>query len=291
MAKFQKQLQANKKFKMTDYPTEIPEIDTDSAKKELKKIRKELAKIQDILYAHNRYSVLVCLQGMDTSGKDSLVREVFKDFNARGVVVQSFKTPTSLELAHDYLWRHYITLPEHGKFTVFNRTHYENVLVTRVNPKFILNENLPKIKDVKDIPKDFWRRRYKQINNFEKHLHENGTIVLKFYLHLSKNEQKNRLLRRLENADKNWKFSEDDLTARRRWQDYMDCYEDTIRQTSTAKIPWYIIPADNKSASRYLVAQIIFEELKKYKDIKYPDLPVDIEEHKSKYKKELLNEK
>src|SRR5690606_17981838 len=174
-------------------------------KKELKDVRKKLSVFQDTLYAHGRYGILVCLQGMDTSGKDSLIREVFKEFNVRGVVVHSFKVPTSRELRHDYIWRHYIALPERGKFSVFNRTHYENVLVTRVHPEYILNENIPGIDTVDDIPEDFWQRRYQSINNFEKHITDNGTIVLKFYLHLSKDEQKNRLLRRLEKEKHNWK--------------------------------------------------------------------------------------
>lgn len=150
------------------------------------------------MYAHNRYGVLICLQGMDTSGKDSLIGEVFKDFNSRGVVLHSFKTPNSKELEHDYLWRHYLALPEKGKFAVFNRTHYENVLVTRVHPEYILNENLPGLEDVLLITDAFWEKRMEQIRNFEKHITENGTIVLKFFLHMSKEEQRKRLLRRLE---------------------------------------------------------------------------------------------
>ena len=179
----------------------------DDAEKELKKVRKQLGKLQDTIYAHGKYAVLVCLQGMDTSGKDSLIREVFKDFNARGVEVHSFKVPTELELKHDYLWRHYIVLPSRGKFGVFNRTHYENVLVTRVHPYYIMGENIPGIDDVSKIDNAFWDRRFEQINNFEKHIAENGTIIFKFFLNLSKDEQKFRLLRRLRKQEKNWKFS------------------------------------------------------------------------------------
>ncbi len=291
MSKFQKQLKAGSKFQLKDFPTHIDKISPEEAKKELKQVRKDIANIQEVMYAHNKYSVLICLQGMDTAGKDSLIREVFKDFNARGVVVQSYKTPSFKELQHDYLWRHYIALPERGKFTVFNRTHYENVLVTRVHPEYILQENIPGITKVKDIPKDFWKSRYQQINNFEHHICQNGTILLKFYLHLSKSEQKSRLLRRLDKEDHNWKFSPGDLKERRRWNEYMSYYQEAIQHTSKRQKPWYIIPADNKEICRYLVAQVILEELKKYKDITYPDLPPDIEKHIALYRKELENEK
>lgn len=285
-----KNFKADKNFKLKNYPTKIDDIDSDKAKKELKELRKEIAKIQDTMYAHNKYSVLICLQGMDTSGKDSLIREVFKDFNARGVVVHSFKTPTSKELQHDYLWRHYVALPERGKFGVFNRTHYENVLVTRVHTEYLQNENLPKVSDSKDLKSSFWKDRFNQIKAFEKHISQNGTIILKFYLNLSKEEQKERLLRRLEEEDHNWKFSPGDLAERKLWDKYMDCYEDAIKNTSTTYAPWHIIPADDKKVTRYLVAKTILEELKKYKDISYPELPDDIEKHIASYRDELVNE-
>lgn len=285
-----KKLKADKNFKLKNFPTKLDGLDPEKAKNDLKEIRKQIAKIQDIMYAHNKYSVLICLQGMDTAGKDSLIREVFKDFNARGVVVHSFKTPTSKELQHDYLWRHYLALPERGKFAVFNRTHYENVLVTRVHPEYLLNENLPKLKDIKNLKSTFWKTRFDQINAFEKHITQNGTILFKFYLNLSKEHQKQRLLRRLEEEDHNWKFSPGDLAERKLWEKYMDCYEDAIKNTSTINAPWYIIPADDKKAARYLVAKIIFDELKKYKDITYPELPENIEEHIASYRQQLESE-
>lgn len=282
-----KKLKADKNFKLKNFPTKLDGLDPEKAKNDLKEIRKQIAKIQDTMYAHNKYSVLICLQGMDTAGKDSLIREVFKDFNARGVVVHSFKTPTSKELQHDYLWRHYLALPERGKFAVFNRTHYENVLVTRVHPEYLLNENLPKLKDIKNLKSTFWKTRFDQINAFEKHITQNGTILFKFYLNLSKEQQKQRLLRRLEEEDHNWKFSPGDLAERKLWKKYMDCYEDAIKNTSATNAPWYIIPADDKKVARYLVAKIIFDELKKYKDITYPELPEDIEEHIASYRQQL----
>lgn len=242
---------------------------------ELDKVSKKLSELQDVMYAHNRYSVLICLQGMDTSGKDSLIREVFKYFNARGVVVHSFKVPNSAEMEHDYLWRHYIALPEKGKFAIFNRTHYENVLVTRVHPEYILNENLPGIETLADVDDAFWKKRFEQINNFEKHITENGTIIFKFFLHLSKEEQKTRLLRRLENAEHQWKFSTSDLKERALWDDYMRVYADAINNTSTAWAPWHIIPADDKPMARYLFGKIILERLELLTDIKEPKLNDD----------------
>ncbi|MGB5668119.1 MAG: polyphosphate kinase 2 family protein, partial [Maribacter sp.] len=168
---------ANSSLKLASTPTNVNFGATDKElKKNLEQIREELGDFQDTLYAHGKYSVLICLQGMDTSGKDSLIREVFKDFNVRGVVVHSFKVPTDLELKHDYIWRHYIALPAKGKFGVFNRTHYENVLVTRVHPEYILSENIPGIHAVSDINQKFWDKRFEQINNFERHISENGTI-------------------------------------------------------------------------------------------------------------------
>lgn len=255
-------------IKLADIPTELDvDASNDAKEDKLDGVREKLSELQDVMYAHNRYGVLICLQGMDTSGKDSLIREVFKEFNPRGVVVSSFKTPNSTELEHDYLWRHYLALREKGKFAIFNRTHYENVLVTRVHPEYILNENLPGIESVDDIKPQFWDNRMEQINNFEKHITQNGTIVMKFYFHLSKNEQRKRLLRRLEKEDHNWKFSVGDLKERERWDDYMKYYEEAINSTATENAPWYIIPSDDKDMARYIVAEIIWQEMKQYTDI------------------------
>lgn len=281
-------------FKVTDtiklakLPTEL-QITADDDEKEAKldKVQKKLSEFQDVMYAHNHYGVLICLQGMDTAGKDSLIREVFKEFNPRGVVVHSFKTPNSTELEHDYLWRHYLALPEKGKFAVFNRTHYENVLVTRVHPEYILNENLPDIKKVDDITDEFWENRFEQINNFEKHITQNGTIVLKFFFHMSKEEQRKRLLRRLVEEEHHWKFSPGDLKERERWDDYMKYYEEAINKTSKDHAPWYVIPADDKDMARYIVAKIIWEEMKKLTDIKEPQLDEKIKVNFDEYIKEL----
>ena len=278
------------KIKFDDFLTKLP-IDTDKEQEELAldKIQQKLSKKQDAMYAHNRHAFLICLQGMDTSGKDSLIREVFKEFNPRGVVVHSFKTPNSTELEHDYLWRHYLALPEKGKFAVFDRTHYENVLVTRVHPEYILFENLPGIEKVEDITPQFWENRMEQIVNFEKHISQNGTKILKFYFHMSKDEQRERLLKRLENPEDNWKFSTGDLKERERWDDYMKYYEEAINKTSTDFAPWYIIPADDKGVARYIVAKIIWEEMEKLTDIAEPELDpkvkANIEEYRTQLKK------
>src|SRR6056297_841485 len=271
---------------------EIPTVlETGKKKKEkkkaLKKTGKKLAKLQNTMYAHNRYGVLVCLQGMDTSGKDSLIREVFSKLNPRGVVVHSFKSPTGKELQHDYLWRHYAALPEKGKYSIFNRSHYENVLVTRVNPHYLLLENIPGIEKEEDIPADFWDKRLDQIKNFETHISQNGVVVFKFFLHLSKEEQRLRLLRRVEKKDKNWKFAPSDLTERALWDKYLKYYEDAINKTSAPHAPWYIIPADDKALARYLVAKIIYEEMAKYTNITEPQADEKLIKNIDMYKEKL----
>ena len=262
----------------------------DKIEDELEEVREKLGELQDTMYAHGKYAVLVCLQGMDTAGKDSLISEVFKDFNSRGVVVHSFKVPTELELRHDYLWRHYVALPERGKFGIFNRTHYENVLVTRVHPGYILGENLPNVNSIEDVNDEFWNKRFDQINNFEKNVAENGTIIFKFFLNLSKEEQKNRLLRRLDKQEKNWKFSPGDLKERTLWDNYMECYEDILNRSSKPYAPWYAIPADDKETARYLVVKILYDTLKTYTDIKEPELDDDIKANLELYRKQLESE-
>ncbi|EKB03246.1 PPK2 family polyphosphate:nucleotide phosphotransferase [Myroides odoratimimus CCUG 3837] len=270
----------------------VPDLNLSMTKafRKVEKLSRNLGKFQDVMYAHNRYSVLICIQGMDTAGKDSLIREVFKAFNARGVVVQSFKKPTSYELEHDYIWRHYVTLPERGKFTVFNRSHYENVLISRVHPQVVLNERIPGINKAEDITDEFWDKRYEEINNFEKHISNNGVIVLKFFLHLSKKEQKKRILRRLEKEKHNWKFEPSDIKEREYWDDYQKYYEEAINRTSTAECPWYVLPADDKAYCRYVFAKILEEVFSKYDDIKLPKLDSEIQKDLDMYIEKLKNE-
>ena len=237
--------------------------------KELQKNVEELTSFQELFWADNRYSLLIVLQAPDAAGKDGAIRHVMSGLNPQSCRVYSYKTPSKEELDHDYLWRHYKDLPERGMIGIFNRSHYENVLVTKVNPQFVLSENIPGINDVKDIDKKFWEQRYEQINNFEKHLAQNGTVVLKFFLNISKEEQKERLLARLQEEDKNWKFSSDDLKARAQWDEYHEAYEDMLNKTSTDYAPWFVIPADKKFFARVAIGEIIVEKLKSL-DLKYP---------------------
>lgn len=235
---------------------------------------KKLAEVQDKLYAHNRYRVLIILQAMDAAGKDSAVKHMLTGLNPMGVKVHSFKAPTSHELDHDYLWRHTLALPARGEIAIHNRSHYENVLVTRVHPEYVLNERIPGIDKIKHIDDDFWKKRFKQINRFEKNLYQNGTIILKFFLHLSKKEQKKRLLERIDDPTKNWKFAFGDLKERALWDVYQHAYEQAIAATSQEYAPWFIIPADDKWYTRLAIASIIskkFDEL----NISYPEVSDD----------------
>lgn len=285
------QFRVTKPVDLNEFPTSFDlDAKKKKIKKELKKTRQTMGDWQDTLYAHGKYAILVCLQGMDTAGKDSLIREVFKGFNSRGVVVHSFKVPTTLELKHDFLWRHYIALPARGKFGIFNRSHYENVLVTRVHPEYILKENLPQVNDLKDIDEEFWKTRFQQINDFEQHLADSGTIIFKFFLHISKEEQRQRLLRRLRKPNKHWKFSPGDLKERDLWSHYHLCYQEAINNTSKEHAPWYVIPGNSKPTARYLVAKILWESLQQYKDVKEPDLEPEIKKNLDEYREELGKE-
>ncbi len=231
--------------------------------------RKHLAEIQDMLYAHNEHSVLIIFQAMDAAGKDGAVKHIMSGFNPLGVKVYSFKSPNAHELDHDYFWRHSLALPARGEIAIHNRSHYENVLVTKVHPEYILKENIPGIESLKDINKDFWDTRYKQIRRFEKNRAQNGTLILKFFLNVSKKEQKKRFLERIDDPSKNWKFSGADLKERSYWDKYQKAYEEAITATSTKYAPWYIIPADDKWFARLAIASIIYRAFSKL-DMHYP---------------------
>lgn len=232
---------------------------------------KQLAEVQEKLYAQNQYGVLIILQAMDAAGKDSAIKHIMSGFNPLGVKVHSFKTPTPHELDHHYLWRHIIALPGRGEIAIHNRSHYENVLVTRVHPEYILNERLPGIDSIDKIKKEFWTNRFKQINRFEQNISEDGTIILKFFLHISRGEQKKRFLERIDDPEKHWKFSIGDLKERQRWDDYQSAYEEAISATSTDRAPWFIIPADDKWYARLAMAGIIYKQFKAL-HIDYPSL-------------------
>lgn len=259
------------KFSLADYSTNEKKksLDKEGGAALLQNDIEELAALQDVLYADNRHAVLIVIQAMDAAGKDGTIKHIMSGVNPAGVTVTSFKSPTANELDHDFFWRHYIALPGKGEIGIFNRSHYENVLITKVHPEFILNEKHSKIKNVKDIDKSFWQDRYKEICRFEKNLVENDTTILKFFLHVSKDEQKKRFLDRIDDPKKNWKFSTADLKERAFWDDYQSAYEDAIKNTSTKSAPWFVIPADEKWYSRYLIGKIICSELKKL-DLEYP---------------------
>ncbi len=235
--------------------------------KELKKMllndTEKIAALQYKLYAENRQSLLIILQGMDSSGKDSSIKHIMSGVNPQGVLVHTFKHPSDLELEHDYLWRHYQKLPERGQIAIFNRSHYENVLISKVHPKIVLAERIPGIDSIEKIDKNFWAKRYKQINHFEESIAESGMRILKFFLHLSKQEQCKRFLERIENKEKHWKFSSSDIIERGYWDDYQKAYEKAIINTNTKNAPWYIIPADDKWFTHLLIGNIISEELEK----------------------------
>ena len=237
----------------------------DEAAAKLRKDVKRLAKYQDVLYAQNTDALLIVLQAMDTAGKDGAIRHVMSGVNPQGTQVHSFKSPSDEELDHDFLWRSMKALPERGGIGIFNRSYYEEVLIVRVHPEVLARQRLP----AKAKGKEIWKRRFNDINHFEKYLVGNGIAVLKFFLHLSKDEQKRRLLARIETPEKNWKYSLTDAKQRTFWGDYMNAYEDALNHTSTAWAPWYVIPADNKWFTRTVVADVIIEKLKALK-LNYP---------------------
>ena len=258
------------KINIEDYDTKyVGTYTKDKAKKALKKNTKELKEMQEMFYADDRYSLLIILQASDAAGKDGAIRHVLGGLNPQGCRVHSFKAPSKIELQHDYIWRHYLTLPERGMIEIFNRSHYENVIVTKVHPEYIMSEHIPNVDSVTKVNDDFWKNRYKQINNFEKHIYDNGTHILKFFLNISKNEQRNRFLARLDTPEKNWKFSTGDLKERKYWNNYRKAFEDMVNETSTDYAPWHVIPADNKWFSRIAIGKIIYEKMKSL-DLKYP---------------------
>lgn len=258
----------NKQVNLADYPTDFTGdyTDKEQAVKDLEKNIKRLSEMQDVLWAQDVQSLLIIFQAMDAAGKDSAIKHVMSGLNPQGVHVTSFKQPSAQDLDHDYLWRSMKELPERGRIGIFNRSYYEEVLVVRVHPAILQNQKLPPpVKTDKNI----WQKRFKQIRNFEEYLAENGIYVLKFFLNVSKKEQKKRFLARIKEADKNWKFSASDAKERGFWKDYMKAYTETIENTSTKNAPWYIVPADNKWFTRIAVSEIIIEKLESL-DLHYP---------------------
>lgn len=261
-------VQEGSKVALEKWPTHVPRYY--ESKKQYKRMLQqrieELSELQTLLYAANRYSFLMIFQGMDAAGKDSAIKHVMSGVNPQGCQVFSFKHPSSEELDHDFLWRTNRCLPERGRIGIFNRSYYEEVLIVRVHPKILYSQGLPEeLLDEKTI----WRGRYRSIVDLESHLHRNGTRIVKFFLHLSKEEQRRRFLSRLDEPDKNWKFSLRDVEERKFWNDYMDAYEACLGATSTRHAPWYIVPADDKGNARLMISEIILDTLKGLK-MTYP---------------------
>ncbi len=281
----------DKKVDLSKWDTEYKgdKLDKESSLEILESGKEKLSAIQDVLYADNKYSVLIIFQAMDAAGKDGSIKHIMSGFNPQGVIVHSYKAPNTLELEHDYLCRHYIDLPRAGNITISNRSHYENVLVTRFHPEYVINEKIPGINSVKDIDDNFWSQRFEQINHFEKTVRQNGTVIIKFYLHLSKEEQKKRFFKRIDKPEKNWKFSMNDVNERKYWDDYQKAYEEAISNTSKENSPWYIIPADNKWYTRILITAVIHKYLSNL-DLKYPEVNEDMKKELISAKEELLKE-
>jgi PPK2 family polyphosphate:nucleotide phosphotransferase len=252
------------KVRLKKWPTKVkPFYKSDEHYKELLAEHvKQLTERQDLLYAHNRYSLLLIFQAMDAAGKDGAIKHVMSGVNPQGCQVFSFKHPSAEELAHDFLWRTTRCLPERGHIGIFNRSYYEEVLILRVHPEILAGESLP---EGLAEDKDFWEKRYHSINDLETHLHRNGTRVVKFFLHLSKDEQRKRFLRRLEDPSRNWKFSKYDLVERGYWKEYQDAYEKCLSATSTEHAPWFVVPADDKLNARLIISQVVLHELNELK--------------------------
>jgi PPK2 family polyphosphate:nucleotide phosphotransferase len=261
-------------------------LDKSTAASKLEEGIATLAKYQDMLYAQNTYALLIILQAMDAAGKDGTIKHVMSGINPQGCQVFSFKAPSAEELDHDYLWRCFKALPERGRIGIFNRSYYEEVLVTRVHPEILERQQIPaQLKD-----RHIWERRFEEINNFEKYLVNNGIIVLKFFLNVSKEEQKKRFLERIDQPEKNWKFSTSDAKEREFWDDYMDAYEEMFNYTSTEWAPWYIIPADHKWFTRLAVAGVIYRTLQDL-NLHYPTVSQEHERELLQAREMLENDK
>lgn len=279
-------------FKIKKAPTLIADSSDElkKIKKQVKKNLKHIREAQKKMYARRHYSVLVVFQAMDAAGKDSMIAHIFSGVNPVGFKVANFKQPTSQELRHDYLWRINRELPLRGDIGVFNRSYYEDVLVSRVHPEIILNSNLPEIYSLKDVDDHFFEKRYQDIREYEKYLTRNGYVVLKFFLHVSKDEQKKRFLARIDRPEKNWKFSAADIRERQYWDQYQAAYEKAINATATKENPWYVIPADDKWYSRLIVSDIITKRIEKL-PLSYPELNEQEAAELKEARQRLLDEK
>ena len=258
-------------FKTKKVSTQIDDLYEDKADyaAQLEEFRNQMDELQSLMYAHNRYGLLVIFQAMDAAGKDSTIKHVLSGVNPVGVKIQSFKRPSDTELDHDFLWRHLLLLPERGTITIYNRSQYEEVLVVKVHPEILTQSQKLPAELTKDLDK-VWKQRYLDIANFEKYLYHNGIRVVKFFLNVSQKEQGKQLIERIEDPAKNCKFEEGDIKERAFWHEYMKAYEDAVNATATEKAPWYVVPADDKKNMRLIVGQILIEELKKM-NMSYPE--------------------
>lgn len=267
------------RFRLADFNTRDTaglNLDKDEVKAMVAQDAERLGELQERLYAEDKWAVLIVLQGMDTAGKDGIIEHVMAGVNPQGCIVHPFKAPSAEEIDHDFLWRSAKNLPERGRIGIFNRSHYEEVLVVRVHPELLAKQKLPPDLTGKDI----WKHRFKSIRGFERHLARNGTIVLKFFLYISPEEQRERLLARLDEPAKRWKFSAGDIAERKLWDKYMSAYEDMIRGTSREYAPWYVVPADSKPFARLVVARAIVDALSRL-DLKFPTVgAADLKEMK-----------
>jgi PPK2 family polyphosphate:nucleotide phosphotransferase len=279
-----------KKFSLKDYAADFSaDCKKEDAIEVLNDFKTQMDELQEKLYATNRYSLLIVFQAMDAAGKDSAIEHVMGRINPQGCQVFSFKQPSHEDYEHDFLWRHYKALPEKGRIGIHNRSHYENVLICKVHPEFLRNEGISYPFKNKDEEASFWNSRYESILNFEKHLALNGTVIIKFFLNVSKKEQKERFLDRINDPLKNWKFSSMDVQERLKWDEYMKVYEDAIEATSTEQAPWYVIPADKKWFTRIAISKIVVETLKSL-NLQVPELGVDEKAKLEECKNQLLNE-
>tara|TARA_R100000027_G_scaffold34143_1_gene24975 strand:+ start:13629 stop:14516 length:888 start_codon:yes stop_codon:yes gene_type:complete len=277
------------KLRLKEHPTHIAEFYEDKSgyKDSLNKMRKEINDLQRMMYAHGRYSLLLIFQAMDAAGKDGTIRAVMSGVNPHGVMIHAFTRPSTEELAHDFLWRTTLRLPNRGHIGIFNRSYYEEVLVARVHPAILEKQNLPN--ELIDNPKKLWSGRFESICDFEKHMERNGTRVVKFFLHLGYEEQRKRFLERIDKPHKNWKFEDGDIRERRHWEQFQDAYEETINSTATPQAPWYVVPADDKKNMRLIVARILLEQLRSL-DMHYPHVSDERREELKRDRKLLEND-
>jgi PPK2 family polyphosphate:nucleotide phosphotransferase len=277
-------------LRLNEHPTRVQKVYEDKAdyKDLIGEFQKELNELQRMMYAHDRYSLLLVFQAMDAAGKDGTIRAIMSGVNVHGVDVHAFKRPSAEELDHDFLWRTTVRLPRRGQIGVFNRSYYEEVLVVRVHPSIVTeHQKLPKRRTA-DLDA-LWSDRFESIRDFEKHLWHNGTKVLKFFLHLGRDEQRERFLDRIDEPEKNWKFSSADVKERGYWNDYQAAYEEAINATASPDAPWFVIPADSKKNMRLIVAQVILDEMKQL-DLAYPQVTDERRAELQAYREELLGD-